>query len=121
MGRTDRKTKRRFTEDLNTKHYSKKAREKLADSLFSISTNVLSAILISIVIAPMVAAFKALATPEDDGIGFFKMFWHVEPYEGWAFLLTYGVALFVGIWARKAAMRMYTELHPDGNPTSRRA
>lgn len=95
--------------------YSKKAREKLADTLFSISTNVASATIITLVIAPLAAVLKALYAPGDDGLALVMPLIRMAPGEGWALLGIYGLAIFIVAWARRSAMKIYTEIHPDAD------
>jgi hypothetical protein len=100
---------------MRSEKYSKKAREKLADTLFSISTNVASATIITLVIAPLAAVLKALYTPGDEGLALVLPLIKMSPGEGWALLGIYGLAIFIVGWSRRSAMKIYTDLHPDAD------
>ena len=109
------RTKDKLPRKTERKESSRKAREKLADSYFSIWTNLVSAVLITLVIAPMAFAYKTLSTPTDEGPAMFEVLMHAAHAEAGIFLLFYGASLAIAVLARSAAMKIYSELYPDGN------
>lgn len=93
--------------------HSKKAREKLADSLMQIS-NILSAGLLgTVLIAPMATLFKALGEPDDSVASVWAAINDIPPFESMAFVSIYLIAIYLVFVSRSDAMRIYTEIHPD--------
>lgn len=95
------------------KNHSRKAREKFADSLFSLSNLLFSGLLAAILLVPLGALLKALVTRGDDTTSILSAIAELPPGEAMAFVAVYVAVVGLGGFARREAMAIYSELHPD--------
>lgn len=100
---------------MSAKKYSAKAREKFADSLFSLSNTLFTGLLVSVLLMPLAALLRALIIPGDDTVSVLKAATELSPGEVGVFILVYVTVVVLGSFSRSEAMRIYSELHPDAD------
>lgn len=93
--------------------YSRKARERFADHLFSLATSLVTGFTTVLLIAPLGLALSALFRPGDETEGFFEALVTIPPLEGAMFVAIYLAVVWLSVSARTQAMKIYTELYPD--------
>ncbi|MCF7221934.1 hypothetical protein [Marilutibacter chinensis] len=101
--------------------HSSKSREKFADSLFTLSNGLVIGLTATLLLAPLGAVFRALATPGDETSSLLEAMNGIPPREALAFVALYLLVVWLAVSSREHAMSIYTELHPDADDPDRRA
>nr|WP_298132682.1 hypothetical protein [uncultured Pseudoxanthomonas sp.] len=93
--------------------FSRKAQEKFADSLFSMSNLLFSGVLATLLIGPMAAVFRLMFTPDDERASLWVAIQQLPSSEALVFIALYVAVVLLGCYGRFAGMRIYSRLHPD--------
>jgi len=88
---------------------SNKAKEKFADSLFSISNTILSGVFLSVLIFPL-SSFISSAFAGEGTFSFSKFYDYMSLSNVFIFIIVYFCPIGVGIYAREKAMDIHDEL-----------
>lgn len=94
-----------------TKGNSRKAREKLADSLLSMSGALGVALTVAVLVTPLAAVATAAVSGRE--IDLLAMIVGLKPSTAGLLIVLYLVAVAMVMGARHAALRIYNDLYPD--------
>ena len=100
---------------MNIEKFSRRAQEKFADSLFSMSNLLFSGVLVTLLIGPMAAVLRMMFTPGDERASLWEVIQRLPSDEALVFIALYVAVILLGCCGRFEGMRIYSRLHPDAD------
>ncbi|EMR0465267.1 MULTISPECIES: hypothetical protein [Stenotrophomonas] len=91
--------------------HSRKAREKLAEGLMSMSGSLAVALTVGVLITPLLAVANAAVAGKD--VDLWAMITDLKPTTAAILFLLYCSAVATVLGGRSAAMKIFNELYPD--------
>lgn len=100
---------------MRVRDHSRRAQEKFADSLLTMSNFLFCGVLGSLLIVPMGALLRQMLMPETPQISVLSAVRNLPVGTSLTFLVVYVATICLGAYARQEGMRIYSRLHPDAH------